>query len=90
LNQPCLCVRGEKTKTTTFLPPEAWDYMLGNRTAIEWVLEQYKESTVKDTTVAAKFNLYRFAKYKEQVIMLLQKLVNVSVETVRVIKAMKP
>ena len=25
------------------VPPEAWDYQLGNRSAVEWVLDQYKE-----------------------------------------------
>lgn len=48
------------------VPPEAWDYRLGNRSALEWVLERYKERTPKDKTVAEKFNTYRFADYKEE------------------------
>ena len=27
----------------TGVPPEAWRYRLGNRSALEWVLDQYKE-----------------------------------------------
>ena len=25
------------------VPPEAWEYHLGSRSALEWVLDQYKE-----------------------------------------------
>ena len=25
------------------IPPEAWEYQLGSRSALEWVLDQYKE-----------------------------------------------
>lgn len=28
------------------IPPEAWDYKLGNRCALEWVLDQYKEKVI--------------------------------------------
>jgi predicted helicase len=43
----------------------AWDYKLGNRSAIEWVLDQHKEKKPKDPTIRKQFNTYRFANYKE-------------------------
>ena len=50
------------TETTlTGIPSEAWEYKLANRSAIEWVLDQYKENTPKDVTIREKFNTYRFA-----------------------------
>ena len=67
------------------VPPEAWQYKLGNRSAIEWVLDQYKEKKPRDKTIAEKFNNYRFADYKEEVIDLLQKVCHVSVETIKII-----
>ena len=70
------------------VPPEAWEYRLGTYSALEWVLERYKEKKPKDPTIAEKFNTYRFADYKEQVIELLGKVCRVSVETVRVVKEM--
>lgn len=76
----------------TFLrsvPKEAWEYKLGNRSAIEWVLDQYKEKKPKDPTIAEKFNTYKFADYKEQVIDLLERVCTVSVETVNIIKQME-
>lgn len=71
------------------IPPEAWDYKLGNRSALEWILDQYKEKKPKDPTIREKFNTYRFADYKEQVIDLLARVTRVSVETVAIIGAMK-
>lgn len=76
----------------TFLsgvPKEAYEYKLGNRSAIEWVLDQYKEKKPSDPTIAEKFNTYRFADYKEKVIELLKKVCTVSLETVRIVKEME-
>jgi predicted helicase len=73
----------------TGIPPEAWEYKLGNRSALEWVLDQYKEKKHSDTTIAAKFNTYRFADYKDHVIDLLRKVCTVSVETMKVISEME-
>jgi len=70
------------------IPPEAWKYKLGNRSAIDWVLDQHKEKTPKDPTIREKFNTYRFADYKEQVVDLLARVVTVSVETVKITDAM--
>ncbi|WP_375566598.1 type ISP restriction/modification enzyme [Oceaniradius stylonematis] len=71
------------------IPPEVWDYRLGNRSAVEWILDQYKEKKPKDPTIREKFNTYRFADYKETVIDLLMRVTRVSVETVAITEAMK-
>ncbi|MGH8040934.1 MAG: type ISP restriction/modification enzyme [Rudaea sp.] len=71
------------------IPPEAWTYKLGNRSALEWILDQYKEKKPKDPTIRAKFNTYRFADYKDKVIDLLARVTRVSVETVEIVDAMK-
>jgi predicted helicase len=71
------------------IPPAAWTYKLGNRCAIDWVLDQYKEKKPKDPTIREKFDTYRFADYKEKVIDLLMRVTTVSVETVRIVEAMK-
>ena len=70
------------------VPPEAWDYQLGSRSALEWVLDQYKEKKPKDPTIAERFNTYRFTDYKEQVIDLLQRVCTVSVKTVEIVGRM--
>jgi predicted helicase len=71
------------------IPKIAWEYMLGNRCALEWILDQYKEKKPKDPTIAEKFNTYRFADYKEQVIDLLMRVCTVSVETMNIIREME-
>jgi predicted helicase len=71
------------------VPAEAWEYKLGNRSALEWVLDQYKEKKPSDPTIAEKFNTYRFADYKAHVIELLKKVCTVSVETMKVIREME-
>jgi len=72
----------------TDIPKTAWAYKLGNRSALEWVLDQYRESKPKDTTVAEKFHKYKFVDYKAFVIELLKKVCTVSVETMGIIEKM--
>lgn len=71
------------------VPPEAWLYKLGNRCALEWILDQYKEKKPKDPTIREKFNTYRFADHKEKVIDLLLRVTTVSIKTVAITEAMK-
>ena len=74
--------------TLTGVPESAWRYRLGSRSALEWVLDQYKEKKPRDPTIAAKFNTYRFADHKERVIELLQRVCTVSVNTMDVVDDM--
>lgn len=82
-------VRVDEDTQITGIPREAWNYRLGNRSAIDWVLDQHKEKTPRDPTIREKFNTYRFADYKESMIDLLAKVVRVSVDTVAITEAMK-
>ncbi|MGB5148355.1 MAG: type ISP restriction/modification enzyme, partial [Porticoccaceae bacterium] len=82
-------IRLDSETTLAGVPAEAWDYRLGNRSALEWILDQYKEKTPKDPTIRQKFNTYRFADHKEQVIDLLQRVTRVSVETMDIVARMK-
>ena len=78
------------TETTiNGIPSSAWDYMLGNRSALEWILDQYKEKKPRDPTIREKFNTYKFADYKDQVIDLITRVTTVSVRTVEITKEME-
>ena len=70
------------------VPEFAWEYKLGNRTAIEWVLDQYKEKKPRDPTIRERFNTYLFADYKEDVIDLLRRVCTVSVRTAEIVGGM--
>ena len=82
-------IRLDSETVLSGLPQEAWDYKLGNRSGVEWVLDQYKEKTPKDPTIREKFNTYRFADYKEKVVDLIGRVTRVSVETMAITEAMK-
>ncbi|HAQ21159.1 MAG TPA: DNA methyltransferase [Prolixibacteraceae bacterium] len=71
------------------IPKIAWEYKLGNRSALEWVLDQYKEKKPKDPTIAEKFDTYRFSDYKDHVIDLLKRVCTVSVETMKIVGEME-
>ena len=71
------------------VPKEAWEYRLGNRSALEWVLDQHKEKKPKDSTIRERFNTYRFADHKERVIDLLRRVTRVSVETMAIVEQMR-
>jgi predicted helicase len=75
--------------TLAGVPAQAWRYQLGNRCAIEWVLDQHKEKKPKDPTIRAKFDTYRFADHKEKVIDLLARVTTVSVETMKIVDAIR-
>ena len=70
------------------VPPDAWRYRLGSRSALEWVLDQYKEKKPRDPTIRERFNTYRFADHKERVIDLLQRVCAVSVKTMEIVDDM--
>ncbi|MEI8134685.1 MAG: type ISP restriction/modification enzyme [bacterium] len=71
------------------IPKEAWEYKLGNRSALEWILDQYKEKTPKDPTIREKFNTYKFSDYKDKVIDLLKRVTTVSARTVEIMGEME-
>ena len=75
--------------TLTGIPQQAWDYRLGNRAGLDWILDQHKEKTPKDPTIREKFNTYRFADHKEKVANLIGRVTRVSVETMEIVAAME-
>ena len=86
------------------IPAEAFDYRLGNKSAIEWILDQYaapsyptdeevlsgKRKIREDERVLRdNFNTFRFADYKDTVIDLIRRVTTVSLRTVEVQKEME-
>ena len=78
----------DENTAITGIPSKAWDYKLGNRSALHWILDQHKEKKPRDKTIAEKFNTYKFADNKEKVIDLLKRLCTVSVKTVNIVNKM--
>ena len=61
----------DERTTLSGVPEKAWEYQLGSRSALEWVLDQYKERKPRDPTIRERFNSYRFSDHTEGVIDLL-------------------
>ena len=78
-------IRLDEDTTLTGVPWQAWVYELGSRSAVEWVLDQYKERKPRDPTIRERFNTYRFADHKERVIDLLARVCTVSVRTMEIV-----
>ena len=78
----------DERTTLAGIPAQAWEYRLGTRSALEWVLYQYKERKPRDPTIREKFNNYRFSDHKERVIDLLRRVCTVSVATMEIVDSM--
>jgi predicted helicase len=79
----------DENTSITGIPEIAFDYKLGNRSAIDWILDQYKEKKPRDKTIAEKFNTYKFADYKDTVIDLIKRVTTVSVRTMKIVNQME-
>ena len=88
----------DENTTISNLPDEVWEYKLGNRCAIEWILNQYQETSYNKKaietypdkkTLHENFNKYKFADFKDHVIELIIRLTTVSLKTVEIMNEMK-
>ena len=70
-----------------YIPPEAFEYRLGNRSALEWVIDQYQVSTDKRSGITNDPNRPHDPEY---IVRLLGQVITVSLETVEVVKALPP
>jgi predicted helicase len=67
------------------IPAEAFEYRLGNRSALEWIVDQYQVSTDKRSGITNDPNR---ADEPDYIVKLIGKVTNVSIETVRLIRAL--
>ena len=68
------------------IPKEAFEYRLGNRSALEWVLDQYQISTDKRSGTIAYPSRDEDPEY---VVRLVSRVVTVSVATVRLVRSLR-
>jgi predicted helicase len=74
--------------TVEGFPPSVWDYKLGHRSAVEWVLDQYADFTPKDSTVAAKFHAYKLDDHLDEVVELIARVTTISARTMEIIQSL--
>ena len=73
--------------TLSGIPPDAFDYKLGNRSALEWMLDQYQVGTDKRSGIVTDPNR---ADDPEYIVRLVRRVVTVSVQTVRLVASLPP
>ncbi len=78
-------LRVNESLTLTGIPPEVFDYRLGNRSALDWVIDQYRVTEDKRSGVRSDPNR---PDDPEAIVRLVGQVVRVSVETVRIVKAL--
>ena len=67
------------------IPPAAFNYRLGNRSALEWVIDQYRVKTDKRSGITNDPNRPDDPQY---ILRLLAKVISVSLETVEIVDAL--
>jgi predicted helicase len=67
------------------IPKNTYDYRLGNRSALEWVIDQYQASTDKRSGITNDPNRQDDPEY---ILRLIGKVITVSLETVRIINTL--
>jgi len=87
LNKDKTAVVVNEALTLGGIPPEAFEYKLGNRSALEWVLDQYQAGTDKRSGIETDPNR---ADDPEYIVRLVRHVVTVSVETVKIVKILPP
>ena len=71
--------------TLAGIPPEVFEYRLGNRSAIEWVIDQYRVKEDKRSGIRSDPNNPDDPEY---IVRLVGQVVRVSVETVKIVAAL--
>lgn len=65
------------------IPPEVYDYKLGNRSALEWVVDQYRVKTDKRSGIVNDPNRADQPRY---IVDLIGRVITVSLKTVEIVK----
>ncbi len=71
--------------TLTGIPPEVSEYRLGNRSALEWIVDQYQVSTDKRSGIVTDPNNPDDEQY---IVRLVKQVITVSLETVRIVRGL--
>jgi hypothetical protein len=71
------------------IPPDALSYRLGNRSALEWVIDQYQVGTDKRSGITSDPNLWGEERDDDEyIVRLVKQVVAVSLETNRIVRAL--
>ncbi|MDH6104846.1 helicase [Anabaenopsis tanganyikae CS-531] len=69
--------------TLTGIPPEVFNYRLGNRSALDWIIDQYQVKTDKLSGITNDPNRLDDEQY---IVRLVKQVITVSLETVKIVE----
>jgi len=73
------------------IPPEAHEYVINGKSALEWIIEQYQDYTEKDCGIRNDPNEWsREHEDPKYIYNLVKRVIRVSVETVRIVSELPP
>ena len=75
------------TLTLRGIPAEVQEYKLGNRSALDWVVDQYQVSEDKRSGIVSDTNGY--SEDERYIVNLVERVVRVSIETVKIVRGLK-
>ena len=75
-------LRYNEALTLRGIPPAAFDYRLGNRSALEWVIDQYRVSTDPRSGIVNDPNREDYPTY---ILRLIKQVITVSLETQQIV-----
>ena len=78
-------LRYNEALTLRGIPPESFEYRLGNRSPLEWVIDQYRVSTDSRSGIVNDPNRSDDERY---ILRLIGKVITVSLETVKIVKSL--
>jgi predicted helicase len=87
LNKDKTAIQVNDTLTLKGIPAEAFEYRLGNRSALDWVIDQYQVSTDKRSGISSDPNGY--SDDERYIVDLVERVVRVSVETVGIVRELQ-
>jgi predicted helicase len=71
--------------TLAGIPPEVFEYKLGNRSALDWMIDQYQVSTDPRSGIVNDPNNLEDEQY---IVRLIGQVITVSLETVKIVKGL--
>ena len=74
-----------KSQTLAGIAPETFEYRLGNRSALDWVIDQYQVKTDKRSGIVNDPNRSDDPQY---IVRLIGKVITVSLETMKIVKGL--
>lgn len=85
LNKEKTALKVNDSLTLSGIPPEVFAYKLGNRSALDWVIDQYQVTTDKRSGITSDPNRDDDEQY---IVNLVGRVITVSLETVKIVKGL--